>query len=70
MDFFAKIYAVEDKATTYLSYDELVPLNLQISIKESKQLAETRTLFDWKTKKWQLLAKTHHQGKRRAQPQD
>jgi hypothetical protein len=54
--FFSKIYAIEDKATTYLSYDDLVPLNLQISIKESKQLAETRTLFDWKTKKgsyWQ-----------------
>jgi len=54
--FFSKIYAVEDKGTTYVSYDEMVPLNLQISIKESKQLAETRTLFDWKTKKgsyWQ-----------------
>jgi hypothetical protein len=54
--FFSKIYAVEDVATTYLSYDELVPLNLQISIKESKQLAETRTFFDWKTMKasyWQ-----------------
>lgn len=47
--FFSKIYAVDDKATTYVSYDELVPLNLQISIKESKQLAETRTFFDWKT---------------------
>lgn len=54
--FFSKIYAVDDKGTTYLSYDEMVPLNLQISIKESKQLAETRTLFDWKTLKasyWQ-----------------
>lgn len=54
--FFSKIYAVDDKAVTYLSYDEMVPLNLQISIKESKQLAETRTLFDWKTMKasyWQ-----------------
>lgn len=46
--FFSKVYAVDDKAVTYLSYDELVPLNLQISIKESKQLAETRTYFDWK----------------------
>jgi len=45
--FFSRIYTVEDKATTYLSYEDLVPLNLQISIKESKQLAETRTLFDW-----------------------
>lgn len=49
--FFSRIYAVEDKAVTYVSYDDLTPFNLQISIKESKQLAETRTLFDWKTNK-------------------
>ncbi len=54
--FFSKIYAVDDKAVTYMAYDDLTPLNLQISIKESKQLSETRTLFDWKTMKasyWQ-----------------
>lgn len=54
--FFSKIYAVDDKLETYLSYDELVPLSLQVSIKESKQLAEARTFFDWKTNKasyWQ-----------------
>ncbi len=54
--FFSRIYKVEDKAVTYLTYDDLKPLNLQISIKESKQLAETRTLFDWKAMKatyWQ-----------------
>lgn len=54
--FFNRIYAVDDKAVTYLSYDDLVPLNLQISLKESGQLAETRTFFDWKTKRasyWQ-----------------
>jgi hypothetical protein len=54
--FFSKIYEVQDKAVTYLSYDELVPLSLSISIKESKQLGETRTFFDWKTMKasyWQ-----------------
>jgi hypothetical protein len=49
--FFDRIYAVEDKAETYVSYDELVPYNLVISIKESKQLAETRTFFDWKETK-------------------
>lgn len=49
--FFDRIYAVDDKAVTYVSYDTLVPYNLVISLKESKQLAETRTLFDWKTNK-------------------
>lgn len=47
--FFGHIYSVDDRATTYLSYDRMIPLNLKISIKESKQLAETRTFFDWKT---------------------
>lgn len=45
--FFSRIYAVDDRATTYVSYENLTPFNLAISIKESKQLAETRTLFDW-----------------------
>lgn len=54
--FFNHIYGVDDSAVTYLSYDELIPANLQITIKESKQLAEARTFFDWKTLKasyWQ-----------------
>ncbi len=44
---FSRIYAVDDKAVTYVDYEDLRPFNLQISIKESKQLAEARTLFDW-----------------------
>jgi len=48
---FSRVYAVDDKATTYLSYNELIPLNLEITLKESKQLAETRTFIDWKTNK-------------------
>jgi len=54
--FFNRIYMVDDKAVTYVTYDDLRPLNLSITIKESKQLAETRTFFDWKTHKanyWQ-----------------
>ncbi|HAG91407.1 MAG TPA: hypothetical protein DCL41_06020 [Bdellovibrionales bacterium] len=44
---FSHIYSVDDQATTYVDYEELKPYNLSITIKESKQLAETRTLFDW-----------------------
>ncbi len=50
------VYAVNDTATTYVSYDEMIPLNLSITLKESKQLAEARTFVDWKTNKasyWQ-----------------
>jgi len=49
--FFSRIYAVDDQASTYVDYETLKPYNLSITIKESKQLAETRTLFDWKTNK-------------------
>ncbi len=54
--FFSKMYAIDDKVTTYLDYEELRPLSLQVSIKESTQLGETRTFYDWKTNKanyWQ-----------------
>ena len=54
--FFNHIYGVDDLAVTYMSYDELIPANLQITLKESKQLAEARTFFDWKKLKanyWQ-----------------
>ena len=49
--FFSRIYSVDDRATTYVSYKNLTPFNLAITLTESKQLAETRTLFDWKTLK-------------------
>lgn len=61
--FFNHIYGVDDTAVTYLSYDEMTPLNLQITIKESKQLAEARTFFDWKTLKanyWQKRVTKEH----------
>jgi len=54
--FFTKIYAIDDRVTTYLDYEEMRPLSLQISIKESNQLGETRTFYDWKNLKasyWQ-----------------
>ena len=54
--FFSRIYAVDDVAKTYMSFKEMTPMSLEISIKESKQLAETRTFFDWKNLKasyWQ-----------------
>lgn len=49
--FFSRIYAVNDRASTYVSYDRMTPFNLEITLKESKQLAEARTLFDWQNGK-------------------
>jgi hypothetical protein len=54
--FFTKIYAIDDKVTTYVDYEEMRPLSLLVSIKESNQLGETRTFYDWKNNKasyWQ-----------------
>lgn len=48
---FSRIYSVDDKAKTYVDYESLRPHNLEITIKESKQRAETRTLFDWEKNK-------------------
>jgi hypothetical protein len=61
--FFNHIYGVDDRAITYMTYDDMLPVNLQISIKESKQLAEARTFFDWKTLKgsyWQKRVTKEH----------
>jgi len=46
--FFSRIYAVDDSVNTYVNYETLTPYNLEITLKESKQLCEARTLFDWK----------------------
>ncbi len=61
--FFNHVYGVDDTAVTYLTYDEMTPLNLSITLKESKQLAEARTFFDWKTMKasyWQKRVTKEH----------
>lgn len=48
---FSRFYSVDDRGVTYLSYDKLVPHNFEISVKESKQLADIRSFFDWKKMK-------------------
>lgn len=54
--FFSHIYAVDNWAETYMGFETMIPRNLSITLKESKQLAEKRTFFDWATLKanyWQ-----------------
>jgi hypothetical protein len=61
--FFNRIYGINDTAVTYMTYDDMTPLNLQITLKETKQLAEARTFFDWKTLKasyWQKRVTKEH----------
>lgn len=47
--FFNRIYAVDDKATTYLDYETLLPFNLDIRVRESKQIKEIRSFLNNET---------------------
>ncbi|MCB0393949.1 MAG: DUF3108 domain-containing protein [Bdellovibrionales bacterium] len=49
--FFNAFYAVDDTAETFLDYEDLIPYNFAIHMKESKQLKEVRAYFDWQKKK-------------------
>lgn len=48
---FSMFYKVDDFCESYVDYEQLVPLNFTMSVKESKQLREVRTFFDWKSQK-------------------
>jgi len=45
--FFSKIYAVDDTVSTLVDYESLLPTAFFVHLKESKQLKESRMLFDW-----------------------
>jgi hypothetical protein len=47
---FAMFYAVDDWFETYVDFDTLIPYSYSLHVKETKQLRETRTLFDWSRK--------------------
>lgn len=44
---FAMFYAVDDWFESFVDYETLVPSSYALHVKESKQLRETRCLFDW-----------------------
>jgi hypothetical protein len=60
---FSRFYAVDDQAITYVDYDTLLPFNFHMSIKETKQLGDIRTFFDWKKLKGSYWAKKVHKDK-------
>jgi hypothetical protein len=49
--FFSSIYAADDSAETFMDYDTLLPYNMAVDVKETKQLRTVRSYFDWKKKK-------------------
>ncbi|MBX7231910.1 MAG: DUF3108 domain-containing protein [Bdellovibrionales bacterium] len=44
---FSKFYSVDDFAETFVDYEKMRPFNFTMTVKESKQLADVRSLFDW-----------------------
>lgn len=45
-DFFSRFYSVDDMAETYVNFENLLPYNVAVHVKESKQLKEIRFLQD------------------------
>ena len=60
---FSRFYAVDDHATTYVDYATLLPFDFTMSVKESKQLADIRSVFDHKKLKANYWAKRVHKDK-------
>jgi hypothetical protein len=48
---FASFYAVDDWFETFVDYETLLPYSYALHVKETKQLREARSLFDWKKMK-------------------
>jgi hypothetical protein len=44
---FSAFYSVEDYGETFVDYNELIPFNFLVNVKESGQLREVRNFFDW-----------------------
>lgn len=45
---FSAFYSVDDSGETYMDYETMLPYNMSIHVKETKQLREVRSYFDWK----------------------
>ena len=48
---FAMFYAVNDWFETFVDFETLTPYNYALHVKETKQLREARSLFNWSQKK-------------------
>lgn len=60
---FSMFYSVDDRADTYVDYEQLVPYSYTISAKESKQIRDVKSYSDWKTMKAKTWDKKIKKGK-------
>lgn len=45
---FALFYAIDDFMETFVDFDDMIPYNYLLDVKESKQLRKVTSFFDWK----------------------
>lgn len=50
-DFFSSMYTVDDRAETFMDYELMIPYNMSVDVKQTKQLRTVRSYFDWKKNK-------------------
>jgi len=48
---FSYVYEVKDLVRTFVSFETLLPLGFSLQIRETRDLKESRNVFDWKTLK-------------------
>jgi hypothetical protein len=44
---FSMFYTVNDWVETFVDYDDMIPYNYSLNVKETKQLREVKSYFDW-----------------------
>lgn len=44
---FSSFYSVDDVGETFMDYEDMIPYNFAVHVKETKQLREVRAFFDW-----------------------
>lgn len=60
---FSVFYNVDDYAESFLDYEELIPYSYSIKARETKQIRDVKTYFDWKTMKAKMWDKKIKKGK-------
>lgn len=56
---FSTFYSVDDYGETFVDFEELVPFNFLVKVKESGQLREVRNFFDWSQNKSRFWEKKY-----------
>mgnify|MGYP001583593279 CR=1 FL=1 len=67
---FSFMYEVNDLARTFVSFDTLLPLGFSLQIRETRDLKESRNVFDWKSLKSNTWTKFISDGKVKEEKQE